>query len=100
MGAFNSTRQLDFVRETVRENCVVIFSTTTCPYCHMAKDVFSQMGVTAKVIELNQRSDGADIMQALRPLTKMSTVRALCLYINVVFDLDEGYKYYRFWMYY
>jgi glutaredoxin 3 len=74
MGGIGSSHQQNFIKETVHDNCVVIFSTTTCPYCRIAKDVFRQMQVPTKVIELNQRSDGSDVMRSLRTVTGMSTV--------------------------
>jgi glutaredoxin 3 len=82
MGATSSVNRSAFVRETVHDNCVVIFSTTTCGYCRMAKDVFNKMGINYKVIELNQLADGGEIMQALRPITNMSTVCAYSVHLN------------------
>jgi glutaredoxin 3 len=67
----NATR---FVQQIVRNNCVVIFSTTTCPYCRTAKSVFKEMGVSTEIIEVNQREDGRDIMQVLRMITGLHTV--------------------------
>jgi len=63
-----------FIKNLVRQNCVVIFSTTTCPYCRMAKDVFSRLDVSVKVVELNQMPQGRDVLQQLYTITQLSTV--------------------------
>jgi len=63
-----------FISRLVRQNCVVIFSTTTCPYCRVAKDMFTRLDVSVKVVELNQLREGSDILQALRSITQLNTV--------------------------
>ena len=45
----------EFVTKTLKENKVVVFSKTYCPYCTMAKDCLSETGVVFKVIELDER---------------------------------------------
>jgi len=66
------TRQ--FIKRLVRQNCVVIFSTTTCPYCRVAKNMFSRLDVSVKVVELNEMREGQDILQELRTITQLTTV--------------------------
>uniref|UniRef100_A0A8C9TDP1 Glutaredoxin-2, mitochondrial n=1 Tax=Scleropages formosus TaxID=113540 RepID=A0A8C9TDP1_SCLFO len=73
------TRRL-FQRSTANEfdvisnNCVVIFSKTTCPYCKMAKNVFNEIGAKYKVIELDQHRDGRMLQEALAQMTGARTV--------------------------
>jgi len=63
-----------FIQHLVRQNCVVIFSSTTCPYCRIAKDVFSRLDVSVKVVELNQMPQGRDVLQELYTITQLNTV--------------------------
>ena len=75
MGAGGSSLEArNFIKQLVRQNCVVIFSTTTCPYCRMAKDVFTRLDVSIKVVELNQLREGRDIFNELRTITQLTTV--------------------------
>ncbi|XP_013872243.1 glutaredoxin 2 [Austrofundulus limnaeus] len=63
-----------FVQDVVSQNCVVIFSKTTCPYCKMAKNVFNEIGATYKVIELDQHNDGKRLQETLAQMTGAKTV--------------------------
>ncbi|XP_051233475.1 glutaredoxin 2 isoform X2 [Dicentrarchus labrax] len=63
-----------YVQEVVSQNCVVIFSKTTCPYCKMAKNVFNEIGATYKVIELDEHNDGRRLQEALAQMTGARTV--------------------------
>ena len=70
----SSFESRQFIKHLVRQNCVVIFSTTTCPYCRMAKDMFARIGTSVKVVELNEIREGRDILDELRTITQLSTV--------------------------
>lgn len=61
----------------VSQNCVVIFSKTTCPYCKMAKNVFNEIGANYKVVELDEHNDGRRLQEALAQMTGARTVRNL-----------------------
>nr|XP_020457574.1 glutaredoxin 2 [Monopterus albus] len=82
MGNFTSstTRGLSnaacaqYVQEEVSQNCVVIFSKTTCPYCTMAKNVFNEIGAIYKVIELDEHNDGTRLQEVLAQMTGARTV--------------------------
>ncbi|KAM7409276.1 hypothetical protein PAMA_000971 [Pampus argenteus] len=73
-GGLTSTACAQYVHEVVSQNCVVIFSKTTCPYCKMAKNVFNEIGATYKVIELDEHSDGRRMQEALAQMTGARTV--------------------------
>ncbi|PWA28552.1 glutaredoxin 2 isoform X1 [Gambusia affinis] len=73
-GSLSSTACVQLVQEMVSQNCVVIFSKTTCPYCKMAKNVFNEIGANYKVIELDQHNDGKRLQEALAQLTGVRTV--------------------------
>jgi len=70
----SSVEARQFIKRLVRQNCVVIFSTTTCPYCRIAKEMFNRLNVSVKVVELNQIREGQRILQELRTITQLSTV--------------------------
>lgn len=65
---------LDFVKKTVAENRLVIFSKSYCPYCRRAKSIFEAMKEKPFVIELDERDDGDDIQQALSKFIGRRTV--------------------------
>ncbi|XP_042272316.1 glutaredoxin 2 isoform X1 [Thunnus albacares] len=73
-GGLTSTSCAQYVHEMVSQNCVVIFSKTTCPYCKMAKNVFNEIGATYKVIELDEHNDGRRLQEALAQMTGARTV--------------------------
>ncbi|XP_039983722.1 glutaredoxin 2 isoform X3 [Xiphias gladius] len=73
-GGLSSTACAQYVQEVVSQNCVVIFSKTTCPYCKMAKNVFNEIGATYKVIELDEHNDGRRLQEALAQMTGARTV--------------------------
>ncbi|KAK9221436.1 hypothetical protein WN944_009862 [Citrus x changshan-huyou] len=61
-------------QETVSSNSVVVFSKTFCSFCVSVKELFQQLGVTFKAIELDKESDGSDIQSALAEWTGQKTV--------------------------
>ncbi|XP_037105485.1 glutaredoxin 2 isoform X2 [Syngnathus acus] len=73
-GGSTSAACVEFVHELVSQNCVVIFSKTTCPYCKMAKNVFNEIGASYKVIELDEHDDGRRLQEALAQMTGARTV--------------------------
>jgi glutaredoxin 3 len=68
------TDSLAFVKKTVAEHPLVIFSKSYCPYCKRAKSVFESMSVKPFVLELDEREDGDDIQQALGKFVGRRTV--------------------------
>ncbi|KAI8082928.1 glutaredoxin [Halteromyces radiatus] len=64
----------EIVEELIKNNKVVIFSKSYCPYCTATKDLFKQLGVTVVVIELDERQDGAAIQDYLLTKTGQRTV--------------------------
>ncbi|XP_037530409.1 glutaredoxin 2 isoform X2 [Nematolebias whitei] len=73
-GSLSSPACAQFVQDMVSQNCVVIFSKTSCPYCKMAKNVFSEIGAAYKVIELDQHDDGKKLQETLGQITGARTV--------------------------
>ncbi|XP_066236003.1 glutaredoxin 2 [Saccopteryx leptura] len=62
------------IQETISENCVVIFSKTSCSYCTMAKKLFQDMNVNYKVVELDMHEYGSQFQDALYKMTGERTV--------------------------
>lgn len=68
----SESRQL--VESLVRDNKVVVFSATYCPYCDKAKDAIESVGEKPVVVELDERPDGRAIHQAVVQMTGQHTV--------------------------
>ncbi|KAI8971799.1 glutaredoxin [Mycotypha africana] len=64
----------DLVKKAIADNKVMVFSKSYCPYCMRAKDLFDDLDVDYKAIELNEVNDGEAIQKALAQLTKQNTV--------------------------
>ncbi|XP_071456311.1 glutaredoxin 2 isoform X1 [Marmota flaviventris] len=62
------------VKETISDNCVVIFSKTSCSYCTMAKNIFRDMNVNYKAVELDMLEYGSQFQDALYKMTGERTV--------------------------
>ncbi|CAK1555626.1 unnamed protein product [Leptosia nina] len=84
-----------FIKEAVAQDKVVIFSKSYCPYCTLAKDVFSKVKQPFKVYELNEREDGDAIQNNLYQITGVRTVPQVFINGNCVgggSDVDKLYK--------
>ncbi|GIL70637.1 hypothetical protein Vretimale_3748 [Volvox reticuliferus] len=65
----------DTIKQTVADNKVFVYSKTYCPYCTRVKDLFTELRVPYKVLELDTiGSEGAEIQDALQPITGRRTV--------------------------
>lgn len=58
----------------VKDNAVVVFSKSYCPYCQKVKQLLTKLGAKQTVIELDVESDGNDIQKALAGWTGQRTV--------------------------
>ncbi|XP_056379528.1 glutaredoxin 2 [Hyla sarda] len=65
---------VNMIKETISQNCVVIYSKSSCPYCTMAKEAFNSINVNYKTIELDDVDNGREIQQALHQMTGARTV--------------------------
>ncbi|EFJ10039.1 hypothetical protein SELMODRAFT_174566 [Selaginella moellendorffii] len=63
-----------FVKSTIDNHDIVIFSKSYCPYCRRAKSVFKSLNETPHVVELDLREDGDEIQEALQGLVGRRTV--------------------------
>jgi len=58
----------------ISENALVVFSKSYCPYCVSVKSLLKSVGAEAKVIELDEESDGSAVQAALVKLSGQRTV--------------------------
>jgi len=65
---------LKLAASTVPSGGVVLFSKSYCPYCLRAKRALLSVGIAPVVVELDERSDGAEIQAALLERTGQRTV--------------------------
>ncbi|XP_059533678.1 glutaredoxin 2 isoform X2 [Myotis daubentonii] len=62
------------IQETISDNCVVIYSKTSCSYCTMAKKLFHDMNINYKAVELDLLEYGSQFQDALAKMTGERTV--------------------------
>jgi glutaredoxin 3 len=62
------------IQSEIDSSKVVVFSKSYCPYCVATKKLFKDLGVDAKVIELDKRRDGDAIQSELLKMTGQRTV--------------------------
>uniref|UniRef100_A0A8D0LA50 Glutaredoxin 2 n=1 Tax=Sphenodon punctatus TaxID=8508 RepID=A0A8D0LA50_SPHPU len=62
------------IQETIADNCVVIFSKSTCSYCRMAKQLFQDMNVNYTAVELDMCENGNQFQDVLLKMTGGRTV--------------------------
>lgn len=71
----NVTKTNGLVDTAIINDCVVMFSTTTCKYCNMAKTSLTSMGVNFKVIELDLQ--GKNSFKYSKELSSITGVRTV-----------------------
>ncbi|KAJ1854086.1 Glutaredoxin [Coemansia sp. RSA 486] len=62
------------VKTFIKDNNVMVFSKSYCPYCRDAKSALEERNIKFMAIELDKRKDGGAIQQALQELTGQRTV--------------------------
>ncbi|KAJ1110770.1 hypothetical protein NDU88_008116 [Pleurodeles waltl] len=62
------------VRGMIEAQRVVVFSKTSCPYCHKVKELFNSLSVEYNALELDQCEDGTTIQEILMEMTGQNTV--------------------------
>lgn len=68
------------VEKYIKDNAVMVFSKTTCPFCKKVKDLFTSLGVQFTAVELDQFDNMATIQSVLKSMSGQSTVPNV--YIN------------------
>lgn len=62
------------VKHLIDSNTVVVFSKSYCGFCSQVKHVLHNLGVKAKILELDNESDGEEVQSVLYSLTQQRTV--------------------------
>lgn len=77
------------IRQSIAENPVMIFSKSYCPYCLRVKDLFDDMHVKYKALEIDEHNLGDEIQQSLKSLSGQSTVPNVYIKGNHVGGSDD-----------
>ncbi|XP_065316171.1 thioredoxin reductase 1, cytoplasmic-like [Gordionus sp. m RMFG-2023] len=64
----------DLILQYIKDNRVMIFSKSYCPYCKTVKDYFANKNIPFKALELNEIANGSEIQNDLHSLTRQRTV--------------------------
>ncbi|KAG0375232.1 MAG: glutaredoxin [Linnemannia gamsii] len=70
--AASSIRTL--IKTSIASNAVMIFSKSYCPYCLRVKDLFDDLNVPYKALELDEHDQGPQIQNDLKTLTGQTSV--------------------------
>nr|CAB3267403.1 thioredoxin reductase 3 [Phallusia mammillata] len=62
------------VENYIKENVVMVFSKTTCPFCAKVKALFSSLQVPFQVFEVDQVANTAEIQEELFKISGLKTV--------------------------
>ncbi|XP_076317847.1 glutaredoxin-2, mitochondrial-like [Tachypleus tridentatus] len=82
-----------YITSTVNENCVVLFSKSTCPHCVTAKEIFDKSKIPYKVVEIDKRGDEKELQNALELLTGARTVPRVFISGNALEVLQKPKRY-------
>lgn len=67
--------KVEFIEAQVKDNKVVVYSKTHCPFCKKAKDALKAAGLKDYLlVELDERDDGDEFQDALLKITKGRSV--------------------------
>ncbi|CAK9203877.1 unnamed protein product [Sphagnum jensenii] len=58
----------------IQQNPLVVFSKSYCPYCRKVKELLKSLGANAKLIEIDEEKDGAELQAALAEISGQRTV--------------------------
>lgn len=78
-----------------KENAVMVYSATYCPYCTEVKSLFSNLKVPAKVIEVNNLEDGDAVRAGLTEITGSRTIPQVFIGGNYVGGCDDTISAYK-----
>lgn len=72
--AMKASTVAESTRAVIRENNVMVFSKSWCPYCTSVKTLFKELGVEHGVWELDEKDNGDEIHDFLIDDTGLRTV--------------------------
>lgn len=70
----NSTSSKDIIESAIKDNEVVVFSKSSCPYCDATKRTLAGLSMNTKVYELDEMASGGNIQRTLLEMTGQRTV--------------------------
>ena len=70
----SSSTTEDMIKSEIASNDVTIFSKSYCPFCTKTKSTFAELGIQAKIFELDEMDNGSDIQAKLLDMTGQRTV--------------------------
>ncbi|KAF9200621.1 thioredoxin reductase [Haplosporangium sp. Z 27] len=62
------------IQTAIAQNPVFIFSKSYCPYCLRVKDLFDDIKVPYKALELDEHDQGQQIQEGLKQISGQTTV--------------------------
>ena len=62
------------IKSDIESNKVMVYSKSYCPFAAQTKQLLSSNGIAAKILELDQEGNGAEIQATLKTMTNQSTV--------------------------
>ena len=62
------------IEKDIKDNKAMIYSKSYCPHAKATKDLFAAQNLAAKIIELDNVGNGAEIQNTLKQMTNQGTV--------------------------
>ncbi|RMX38762.1 hypothetical protein pdam_00018521, partial [Pocillopora damicornis] len=64
----------DLIEQNIKDNNVMVFSKSTCPFCKKVKELFKSLNVTFYALEIDLLDNGSTIQDKLKEMTEQRTV--------------------------
>ena len=77
------------IQRLIKENKVMVFSKSYCPFCTKAKNVLNSIGVKYKVLELDEDPNGAEIQNELQAMGEGRTVITIAHRLSTIAHADR-----------
>ena len=77
------------IQSLIRENKVMVFAKSKCPYCLFAKKLLKNGGIKLESLDLDVVDDGPMIHLNLKQLTNYLTVPAIFINGKIIGGFDE-----------
>eukprot|EP01024_Parvocaulis_polyphysoides_P074149 TRINITY_DN9566_c0_g1_i12.p2 TRINITY_DN9566_c0_g1~~TRINITY_DN9566_c0_g1_i12.p2 ORF type:complete len:135 (+),score=16.52 TRINITY_DN9566_c0_g1_i12:138-542(+) len=72
-----------------KENPVMLYSKSWCPFCGQVKGLFDKYQIEYKVAELDELQDGVELQDALSEISGMSTVPQVFIKEKLIGGCDD-----------
>eukprot|EP00471_Norrisiella_sphaerica_P004293 CAMPEP_0184479032 /NCGR_PEP_ID=MMETSP0113_2-20130426/893_1 /TAXON_ID=91329 /ORGANISM="Norrisiella sphaerica, Strain BC52" /LENGTH=114 /DNA_ID=CAMNT_0026857011 /DNA_START=55 /DNA_END=399 /DNA_ORIENTATION=+ len=90
MGGSNSKGSSLSVDTLIKENKVVVFSASWCPYCKKAKGLLQSLDAKMKIIETDQDPNGDEYKLQLKQKTGRSSVPQIFVQGKFIGGCNDG----------